>query len=119
MPEVRTYTCLGNAYFVTVIIDGGWSKRSHRHSYNAKSGVAIILGRWTGKLLHIGICNKYSTVCVQGVPKQKHKKTGTSPHHRWRLISYWRAFSKAEATHGLRYTYSLWVTGVVQSILAS
>ena len=29
---------------ITVIIDGGWSKRSHKHSYNAKSGVAIIIG---------------------------------------------------------------------------
>ncbi len=24
---------------ITVIVDGGWSKRSHKHSYNAKSGV--------------------------------------------------------------------------------
>ena len=28
---------------ITVIIDGGWSKRSHKHSYNAKSGVGIII----------------------------------------------------------------------------
>ena len=28
---------------ITVIVDGGWSKRSHKHSYNAKSGVAIII----------------------------------------------------------------------------
>ena len=27
---------------ITVVVDGGWSKRSHRHSYNAKSGVGII-----------------------------------------------------------------------------
>ena len=37
---------------VTVVVDGGWSKRSHRHSYNAKSGVGIIIGQSTGKLLH-------------------------------------------------------------------
>ena len=29
---------------ITVILDGGWSKRSHKHSYNAKSGVGIIIG---------------------------------------------------------------------------
>ncbi len=23
---------------ITVIVDGGWSKRSHKYSYNAKSG---------------------------------------------------------------------------------
>ena len=31
---------------VTVIVDGGWSKRTHKHSYNAKSVVAIIMGRY-------------------------------------------------------------------------
>ena len=40
------------------VIDGGWSKRSHKHRYNAKSGVAIIIGKDTGKLLFIGIRNK-------------------------------------------------------------
>ena len=34
---------------ITVIVDGGWSKRSHKHSYNAKSGVGIIIGQETGK----------------------------------------------------------------------
>ena len=34
---------------ITVVVDGGWSKRSHEHSYNAKSGVAVI-GQETGKL---------------------------------------------------------------------
>ena len=37
---------------ITIVVDGGWSKRSHKHSYNAKSRVAII-GQATGKLLHI------------------------------------------------------------------
>ncbi len=44
---------------ITVIVDGGWSKRSHKYSYNAKSGVAIIIGKETGKLLHLGVRNKY------------------------------------------------------------
>ena len=30
---------------ITVIVDGAWSKRSHKHSYNANSGVAIIVGK--------------------------------------------------------------------------
>ena len=29
---------------ISVIVDGGWSKRTHKHSYNTKSGVAIIIG---------------------------------------------------------------------------
>ena len=36
---------------MTVVVDGGWSKRSHKHSYNAKSGVAVIFGNHTRKLL--------------------------------------------------------------------
>ena len=42
---------------ITVIVDGGWSKRSHKHSYNAKSGVGIIIGKETGKLLYLGVRN--------------------------------------------------------------
>jgi len=44
---------------ITVITDGGWSKRTHKHSYNAAGGVAIIIGKATKKLLHIGVRNKY------------------------------------------------------------
>ena len=46
------------------IVDGGWSKRSHKHSYNAKSGVGIIIGEPTGKILHVGVRNKYCSVCA-------------------------------------------------------
>ncbi len=29
---------------ITVVVDGGWSKRPHKHFYNANSDVGIILG---------------------------------------------------------------------------
>ncbi|KAK3084066.1 hypothetical protein FSP39_007620 [Pinctada imbricata] len=32
---------------ITVITDGGWSKRTHKHSYNAAGGVAIVIGKET------------------------------------------------------------------------
>ena len=48
---------------ITVITDGGWSKRTHKHSYNAAGGVAIIIGKEPKKLLHIGIRNKYCYLC--------------------------------------------------------
>ena len=57
---------------ITVIKDGGWSKCSHRYSYNAKSGVGIIIGQATGKLLYIGVRNKYCTACTQGITKENH-----------------------------------------------
>ncbi|XP_069120879.1 uncharacterized protein [Argopecten irradians] len=48
---------------ITVICDGGWSKRSHKHSYNALGGVAIIIGSETKKILHIGVRNKHCYIC--------------------------------------------------------
>ena len=48
---------------ITVIVDGGWCKRFHKHSYNAKSGVGIMIGKETGKILYLGIRNKYCATC--------------------------------------------------------
>lgn len=58
---------------ITVVVGGGWSKRSHKHSYNATSGVEIIIGHTTGKLLNIGVWNKYCTAYSQGISNDKHK----------------------------------------------
>ena len=92
---------------ITVIVDGGWSKRSHKHSYNAKSGVGIIIGKETGKILYMGVRNKYCSVC--------HNTTGdTVPPHDcfldWDQSSsametdIVTGFLQSEAQHGLRYT---------------
>ena len=48
---------------ITVVVDGGWSKRAHKHSYNTKSCVGVIFGAATKKLLYIGVRNKYFSVC--------------------------------------------------------
>ena len=58
---------------ITVIVDGGWCKISHKHSYNAMSGVAIIIGAETRKILHIGVRNKYCAACARSIPHDKHK----------------------------------------------
>ena len=85
---------------ITVITDGGWSKRTHKHSYNATGGVAIIIGKETKKLLHIGVRNKYCYLC-------NHKSS--KPH---RCFKNWdqdsqsmegEDFLEAESKHGLRY----------------
>ena len=49
---------------ITVVVDGGWSKSSHKHSYNANSGVGMIFGAATKALVFIGIRNKYCSVCA-------------------------------------------------------
>ena len=79
---------------ITVITDGGWSKHKHKHPYNAKSGVAIIIGKETGKLLYIGVRNKYCSVCARaeksGEPLPNTNASRTGAHHRppWKRTSY-------------------------------
>ena len=47
----------------TVIVGGGWYKRSHKHSFNANSGIEVTFGAATKKLLYMGVKNKYCAVC--------------------------------------------------------
>ena len=44
-----------NVTAITVIVDGGWSRRTHKHSYNALSCVGVIFRKETRKLLYIGV----------------------------------------------------------------
>lgn len=90
---------------ITVIVDGGWSKRSHRHSYNAKSGVGIIIGQATGKLLYIGVRNKYCTACTQGITKENHTcfKNWDESSCQMEPDIILEGFQQAEAEHGVRY----------------
>lgn len=66
--EEREHAVKHNKFFedvpaCTVVVDGGWSKRSHKHSYNSKSGVGVIFGAYSKKLLYIGVHNKYCSTC--------------------------------------------------------
>lgn len=51
--------------WITVITDASWSKRSYNKNYSALSGVAAIVGAYTGKVLWIGVKNKYCVTCVR------------------------------------------------------
>ena len=90
---------------ITVIVDSGWSKRSHRHSYNAKSGVGIIIGQATGKLLHIGVRNKYCSTCASGIPLEKHVyyKNWDESLSEMEADIILEGFKQAEQVHGVRY----------------
>ncbi|VDI64653.1 Hypothetical predicted protein [Mytilus galloprovincialis] len=94
---------------ITVIADGGWSKRSHKHTYNASGGVAIIVGKQTGKILYIGVRNKYCYICSRALNTQTEP-----PEHvcfkNWSASSQAmesdilvEGFKQAEKVHGLRY----------------
>ncbi|XP_075556529.1 uncharacterized protein LOC142588576 [Dermacentor variabilis] len=59
---------------ITVIVDGGWSHRSHGHRYSANSGVAVIIGKLTKKLLYLGVRNKLCSTCEHYARTGKEKK---------------------------------------------
>ena len=94
---------------ITVICDGGWSKRSHRHTYNALGGVAVIIGAATGKLLHIGVRNKYCYTCTTAESQQRspgeHRcfKNWTSSSQAMEADIIVDGFKEAEQKYGLRY----------------
>ena len=112
--EEREHAISQNDYFqdipaITVIGDGGWSKRSHKHSYNAKSGVAVIIGHHTKKLLFLGVRNKYCSVCAIA-ENAGHEVSDHMCYKNWNASSpamesdiLVEGFNQAERTHGVRY----------------
>ena len=60
-----------NVPSITVVVDVGWSKRSHKHSYNANSEVGVIFGFATQRLLFIGVRNKYCSICSVASSKEE------------------------------------------------
>ena len=91
---------------ITVVVDGGWSKHSHKHSYNAKSGVAIIAGKETGKLLYIGVRNKFCAACSRNIPKENHIcfRNWSKSSSEMESDILLQGFMEAERVHGIRYT---------------
>lgn len=98
-----------NVPFISVIVDGGWSHRSHGHRYSANSGVACVIGLRTKKLLHIDVRNKYCSMCTylekKGVPS-----THSNCFKNWSGAScsmesdmIVNAFNESERIHGLQY----------------
>ncbi len=90
---------------ISVIVDGGWSKRSHKHSYNANSGVGIIIGRRTGKLLYIGVRNKHCHACAISIPQDQHVcyKNWSKSSSEMEADIILEGFLEAEMVHGVRY----------------
>lgn len=59
---------------IDVIADGCWSKRSYKKNYNALSGAAAIIGKKTGKILFLGIKNKYCCICAKAAKEKMDPK---------------------------------------------
>jgi len=81
---------------ISVIVDEGWSKSTQKHSYNALSGVGVIIGKHNGKLLYIGVRNKYCAACVNNNKTKVTMftlKIGKRHQHQWSQISSWKALN--------------------------
>ena len=77
------------------------------HSYKANSGVAIIIGKATAKLLHIGVRNKFCTSCACNIPQEQctcfNNWTESSSQMQTDVIV--EGFMEAERVHGVLYIY--------------
>jgi len=60
---------------ITVVVDGGWSKRSYGHSYNSNNGMAVIISARTNKVIFMGTRTKACDSCT------KSKKEGIRIKH--------------------------------------
>ena len=66
------------------------TKRSHKQSYNAKSGVAVIFWQKTKKLLFPAVRNKFCSVCKIAARGNLHRSTGATenglgPQGQWEM----------------------------------
>ena len=112
--EERSLTISQNRYHqgvpaVIVILDGGWSKQTHKHTYNAKSGVRVIIGKETGKILFLGVRNKFCSICSRADNLNQHPAKHTC-FKNWNSSSsametdiILEGFLQCEIQHGLRY----------------
>lgn len=95
---------------IAVTVDGGWSQRSFGHRYSANSGVGVIIGEKTRKILYLGIRNKYCSICAIAKSRDQVPSshtcfknwTASSGAMEADIIS--EGFGKSEEMHGLRYT---------------
>ncbi|CAH1104966.1 unnamed protein product [Psylliodes chrysocephalus] len=96
--------------YITVIADGAWSKRSYKTNYNALSGLAVIIGKATKKVLFMGVKNKF---CIIGLKFET--KNEDTPQHQ--CAKNWKGsstsmesaiildgFQRSVEMHGLKYT---------------
>lgn len=93
----------------TVVADGVWSPRSYGHSYKAKSGIACIIGKYSKKILFLGIRNKFCSICAiakrKEVAAQNHvcycNLAKSSPAMEADILA--EGFKTSETTQKLRY----------------
>jgi len=89
---------------ITVVADGCWSKRSYRTNYNAASGAAAIIGNRFGKVLYLGVKNKFCLACSRGITKEHAcAKNFSGPSTSMESAILVEGFRSSESMYGVRY----------------
>lgn len=70
----QNHICIDGTLWVTVYVDGSWSKQSYGTNYNSLSGIDGIIGRHTSQLLFIAVRNKFCSVCSKAKQNKKTPK---------------------------------------------
>jgi len=94
---------------ITVVTDGAWAQRSYGTNFSSSSGVAVILGYRTKKVLFFGVKNKYCCVCQRAenakidAPSHSCSKNweGSSTGMESAIIA--EGFKRSVEMHGLIY----------------
>lgn len=93
---------------LSVIADGAWCKRSYRTNYNANSGAACIVGEKTGKILFLGIRNKYCFMCSQQNSNANSHvcfKNWDAPSSGMESDIILEGFKRSVEIHGVKYAF--------------
>ncbi|XP_063221397.1 uncharacterized protein LOC134530485 isoform X1 [Bacillus rossius redtenbacheri] len=97
--------------YITVIGDGGWAKRSYGHGYNSASGVGVLIGAATKKVLFLSIKNAFCSVCARAKKDQteiqQHEcfKNYCGPSTGMEQCAIVEGFRHSIQQHGVMYKY--------------
>ncbi|GBO38010.1 hypothetical protein AVEN_95659-1 [Araneus ventricosus] len=95
---------------ITVIVDC-WCKRSYGHGYTNSSGVSVIIGMLTQKILFIGVPTRYVCLICLSISKGRTKERKNASWKNWNGPStamesdaIVEGLLYLESTHGIRCT---------------
>jgi len=91
--------------FITVVADGAWAKRSYRTNYNSNSGIACIVGYRTKKILHLGVRNKFCSLCNSSKKSHTCYKNWSGPSTAMESDIIVEGFKNSLKTHGVVYKF--------------
>lgn len=95
--------CSDGIPWITVYLDGSWSKRSY--GTTALSGMVGIIGKNTGEVIFVGVRNKFCSICMKNRNKDHicYKNwDGSAPAMEANSMVV-EAFTLSESMHGVRY----------------